>query len=802
MVKDYPRYICIHGHFYQPPRENPWLEAIERQESAHPFHDWNERICHECYRPNTQARIMASQNRLKDIVNNYEHISFNFGPTLLSWLETHSPMTYQLILQADSVSMSKRSGHGNALAQAYNHMIMPLATWRDKETQIVWALKDFESRFRRHAEGMWLPETAVDSKTLEIMVDNGISFTILAPSQAKRFRAASTASWTDINSHPIDPSRPYLCHLPNGKRITLFFYDGPISQSIAFEGLLNSGDEFRNRLVSAFSSNRNWAQLVHIATDGESYGHHHRFGEMALAYAIRLFLQDTSLSLTNYAEYLEKHPPNSDVEILENTAWSCAHGVGRWMSDCGCATSAREGWNQAWRGPLRRSLDILRDELDEIYEKFASRLFRQPWEARNEYISVILANHENARKFVEEHAGRELSADEIAEALYLLEMQSNRMLMYTSCGWFFDDLTGIETLQIMSYAARALQLAFRFEAGLMSEFLRELGFARSNIKPQNSGDQIFKDNIFPLMIGLSQVAAHEVITSLYEKGMPENRLYCYNVKMMDFTRQEFSERAMLFGTVSVESSITLEKREFIFCVLYLGALDLRCSIDDIKKTDIRYETVKKELIETFHKTSSTELIRKLDSYFPKHYFAFKDLFKDQRNKVLKVVTKSLFREQATLFGAFFRKNEDLARLIISHGVSLPDTFRAAARFVLNREFLIELEKLSHGLFPDKIQTVLEDVSYWQIDLDTSAAREMFAKNVHELVQKLAANPSDPMVTREINQYLDLAANLDIGFDLSEAQICLLRIARTLLADLDVDEPESFKLLAERMQVII
>ena len=802
MVREFTRYVCIHGHFYQPPRENPWLEAIEKQESAHPFHDWNERICYECYQPNAQAKVMASHGKLKDIVNNYEYISFNFGPSLLSWLEIHSPLTYQLILQADAVSMSKRSGHGNALAQAYNHMILPLANWRDKETQIVWAIKDFQARFRRRPEGMWLPETAVDSESLEILVDNGITFTILAPSQAKRFKASSNAPWTDINSHPIDPSRPYICNLPKGKQITIFFYDGPISQAIAFEGLLNSGDEFKNRLTSAFSTQRNWPQLVHIATDGESYGHHHRFGEMALAYAIRLFLVDTTVELTNYGEFLEKHPATTQVEILENTAWSCAHGVGRWMSDCGCSTSHKEGWNQAWRGPLRRSLDLLRNDLDEIYEKNGSRLFKHPWKARNEYISVILANHEGAQKFIDHHAGRELEPEETMEALTLLEMQRNRMLMYTSCGWFFDDLTGIETLQILSYAARAIQLAFRFDAGLMNAFLRELGAARSNIKPQNSGDQLFKEKIFPLIIGLSQVAAHEVITSLYEKVLPQKRLYCYEVRMNDFTHQEFLERVMLFGRICVQSLITLETREFIFSVLYLGALDLRCSIDDIKKTELKYEDVKKDLIQTFHKTSSTELIRKLDSYFPKHYFAFKDLFKDQRYKVIKIVTRSLFKEQAALFGNFFRKNEDLARLIISHGVSLPDTFRAAARFVLNREFLQELEKLSKGQFPDELERVLEDVHFWRIDLDTSAAREMLAKNIHELVQKLAANPADHSITQEINQYLDMASNLEIEVDLSQAQICLLRIARTLMADVDVDAPESFRLLADRMSVII
>ena len=321
-MSEIPKYVCIHGHFYQPPRENPWLEKIEVQESAYPFHDWNQRINEECYTPNTRARILDQEGRLREIINNYEHISFDFGPTLLAWLEGHAPETYHAIIAADATSRKRRSGHGNAMAGGYNHVIMPFASARDKITQIIWGIEDFHKRFRRDPEGMWLPETAVDRESLEIMAEHGIAFTILAPRQASRFRNSAKEHWTALNPGSIDPSRPYRCHLSHGRSIVLFFYDGPVSQAIAFEDLLKSGAELKNRLLAIFSQGRSWPQLAHIATDGESYGHHHRFGEMALAYALERLLLESTIKLTNYGEFLEKHPPTAEVTFVENSSWS------------------------------------------------------------------------------------------------------------------------------------------------------------------------------------------------------------------------------------------------------------------------------------------------------------------------------------------------------------------------------------------------------------------------------------------------------------------------------------------------
>ena len=352
------RYICIHGHFYQPPRENPWLEEVELQDSAYPYHDWNERITAQCYAPNTASRIFDQEGRIVDIINNYSKISFNFGPTLLSWMERHKPDVHAAIIEADRLSQERFSGHGSAIAQVYNHMIMPLAGKRDKYTQVIWGIRDFRRRFGRDPEGMWLPETAVDIESLEILTELGIKFTLLAPRQAHRVkRIRKGAKWNDISEGRIDPTMPYICLLPSGRTIHLFFYDGPISQDLAFGGLLSSGEGFANRLAGAFADFRDWPQIVHIATDGETYGHHHRYGDRALAYCLYLIESQNMATLTNYGEYLEKHPPTHLVEIFENSSWSCIHGIERWRNSCGCSSGMYPGWIQEWRSPLREAMD-------------------------------------------------------------------------------------------------------------------------------------------------------------------------------------------------------------------------------------------------------------------------------------------------------------------------------------------------------------------------------------------------------------------------------------------------------------
>ncbi|MDD2855713.1 MAG: DUF3536 domain-containing protein, partial [Desulfuromonadaceae bacterium] len=529
-------FLCIHGHFYQPPRENPWLESIEIQDSAYPYHDWNERITAECYSPNTASRNLDRDGRIMGIVSNYARISFNFGPTLLSWMEKYSVDTYRAILAADRQSIAWRSGHGAALAQVYNHIIMPLATLRDKRSQVRWGIRDFEYRFQRFPEGMWLAETAVDIETLEVLAEEGIKFTILAPRQAARVRKTGSNRWNDVSGSRIDPSRAYICPLPSGRDITLFFYDGPISQAVAFENLLGSGEKFAARLASGFSDNRAHSQLVNIATDGETYGHHHHFGEMALGHALDHIEGNGLARLTNYGEYLELNPAVHEVNIIENSSWSCIHGIERWRNNCGCNSGGNGGWSQEWRNPLRGALDWLSTELAENFEAGTSGYLRDPWTARDEYIEVLLDRSvENVAAFLFRHSLRPLDEDDGVAVLRLLEMQRHAMLMYTSCGWFFDELSGLETVQIIQYAGRAIQLAEKSGSkGIESAFLQRLALAPSNIPEYLNGAEIYARFVKPAMIDLIKVGAHYAVSSVFEEYGEETGIFSYRVYSEDF----------------------------------------------------------------------------------------------------------------------------------------------------------------------------------------------------------------------------------------------------------------------------
>ena len=645
---------------------------------------------------------------------------------------------------------------------------------------------------------MWLPETAVDSETLEIMVEHGIRFTILSPFQARRFRVSSQDEWVDLEPGAVDPSRPYVCRLSSGRSIVLFFYDGPISRAIAFEGLLASGENLKNRLLGAFSDKRTWPQLVHIATDGESYGHHHRFGEMALAYTLKQLLLQPNVVLTNYGEFLEKYPPSAEAEFIDNSAWSCAHGVGRWSEDCGCSVSQRPDWNQKWRAPLRRSLDVLRDTADKLFMEKASDLLKDPWDARNAYIKVVLENRPKIGPFFSAY-GRKLKKGQRELVLNLLEMQRNRMLMYTSCGWFFDDIAGIEALQILRYAARVIQIAYSFDPTVINDFLKELGEAQSNVKPNLHGDQIFDEKIRPQVACLANVAAHVAISSVFEDVPAKARLYCYDVKLLDSIREESAERTLVVGRISVLSRITTENREFAFAVIHLGGVDLRCSVEEFFG-QVKYDAVKQDLFDTFTAQSSTELFRTLDRHFPGGYFRLRDLFVEQRRKIIDSLTTKMFEMQAKMLEVFYEKNKDLAKLIVIHEALVPDTFLAAARFVLNRTLADELEKLSEGFFPDLLKSAVEESRFWNLRLDTSSAERLIADRITGLVRDLAKKPRDSEIPSQINRFLDLGRDMELSIELREAQVLFFGIVRSLKAGAEKGFPPLFVELARRLEV--
>ena len=494
--------LIIHGHFYQPSRENPWTGIIDPEPGAQPFHDWNERIHAECYQPNSSVRILDETNTER-LVNNYAHISFDFGPTLLSWLERNHAETYARILAADAESARRNSGHGNAIAQAYNHAILPLANERDRRTQVRWGLADFRYRFGREPEAMWLPETACNDEVLGLLIDEGMRFVILAPQQAERVRSrtgipfGSENNWQSVTDGTIDTSIPYrYFHRDgSGRSLVVFFYDQALGQAIAFEQALTSSASLVDRFAQPRAEK---AGLINIATDGESYGHHHKFGELCLAYALVVDAPARGFAITNYGDYLDQHTPEMEVEISngqegEGSSWSCTHGVSRWIRDCGCHTGGERGWNQSWRGPLRKALDSLRDEAAASFEATRGELFIDPWAARDDAINLLLDERKSREEFLYRHAPRELTREEQRRALLFLELQRNSLLMYASCGWFFNDLAGIEPIQILKYAGRVIDLMNQL--GLPSprqRFLELLAEAQSNRPELGNGAEIFR----------------------------------------------------------------------------------------------------------------------------------------------------------------------------------------------------------------------------------------------------------------------------------------------------------------------
>ncbi len=487
--------LIIHGHFYQPPRENPWTGKVEQEIGAAPYHDWNERIHAECYAPNAWAQINGPQHTIERTINNYERISFDFGPTLLSWLERHHHSTYQRILEADRISVGLHGGHGNAIAQAYGHAILPLCNDRDRLTQVLWGIADFRHRFRREPESLWLPETACNNATLDLLIEQGLRFVILAPRQAKRYKPVESKEWQSTQHGGVDSSRAYrYVHQDgSGRSITVFFYDGPASRAIAFERVLASSEA----LVQKFKEAASKGDLVNVATDGETYGHHFKFGDLCLAHALEIEAPAAGFEITNYGEYLDKHPAEADVEIDqgpngEGTSWSCVHGVTRWTRDCGCHTGGEPGWGQAWRAPLRGALNFLRDHGAAGFADAGSDLFIDPWGARNAYIEVMLDPFVR-EDFLRRHRNKELPPADERRALALLEMQRHSLLMFTSCGWFFSDISGIESLQVLKYAASVIELMDELKLpSVQDEFLEILSAAKSNRPEIGDGAVIYR----------------------------------------------------------------------------------------------------------------------------------------------------------------------------------------------------------------------------------------------------------------------------------------------------------------------
>jgi len=782
------RFITIHGHFYQPPRENPWLEKVETQDSAAPYHDWNERITAECYAPNGASRIVNRENQIIRIINNYARISFNFGPTLLSWLEENAPRAYHHILEADRRSQVRFGGHGSAMAQVYNHIIMPLASTRDRITQIRWGIADFESRFKRRPEGMWLSETAADNQTLELLADHGILFTVLAPGQCARVRpvaerpkrklkpddrqdspAKSTAPpWQETPNAAVDTTRPYVVRLKSGRSIAVFFYDGPRSRAIAFDGLLNSGDNLASRLLAGFrteppASGTPRGQLVHVATDGESYGHHHRYGEMALSYALKLIEQRGEARLTNYGEFLERFPPQYEAEIYENTSWSCFHGVERWRSDCGC-NGGKAGWNQKWRGPLRGALDWLCDSIAPLTERVGQSLFTDVWAARDAYIEVVLARGEiasghaaspvaNADPFFHAHVSHPLNPAERIAALKLMEMQRHALLMYTSCGWFFDDISGIETVQIIAYAGRVVQLAseiFGAEvAGLEEGFVERLRLAKSNDPRAVDGGEIYLRQVKTAQVGLEEVAAHYAISSVFSSYPEETCLFGYCVQRLDLVLLSTGRGRLLIGRALVSSTITGESEPVTYAALHFGDQNITAVVkrspDVLDGAEGARERKEYEAFVASVRTAADHsdipaVVRLFDRYFGEKDYSITSLFNDEERRILKIILEPTLAEIETTFGSIYERHASLLQFLSQTGLPKPSSLSLAAGYSINSGLRRALD--SDPVDEDSIRLLLRKSKEIQIGLDEENLSYIASQRIKRAMVLLHSKPGN------------------------------------------------------------
>jgi alpha-amylase/alpha-mannosidase (GH57 family) len=751
-----PRFVCIHGHFYQPPRENPWLETVEVQDSAAPYHDWNDRITAECYAPNGASRITNKEDEIIRIMNNYARMSYNFGPTLLSWLHDKAPRTYRMVLDADKVSAQRYSGHGSAMAQVYNHIIMPLASRRDALTQIRWGIADFQSRYGRKPEGMWLAETAVNRSVLDLLAQEGIKFTVLAPVQCARVRVLAPAEkpWIETPDATVDPTHPYLVRLDEGRSIAVFFYDGPRSRAIAFEGLLNSGEDFAKRLLSGFHppapGDPEVAQISHVATDGESYGHHHKHGEMALSYAMHTIEDGDQANLTNYGEFLAKFPPKWEAEVAEDTSWSCVHGVERWRSNCGC-NGGKPGWNQEWRAPLREALDYLRDATAPLAEQLAQPLLKDLWAARDAFIHVILdRSPASIIKFFNQHATRELTEAERVTALEILELERHTQLMYTSCGWFFDEVSGIETVQIIAYAGRVLQLARKLfgQPGIDLEagFLDILARAKSNVPEMGDGAEVYRRYVNSMQIGLEQVGAHYAISSIFRAYPEHGELFCFDVHRESMETFNSGRGRVAVGRALVYSRITEENEDICFAVLHLGDQNLSAAVKAYNSSDPAeveaFAHFSTEIGTAIRRANLPEVIRLIDRFFGETAYSLTSLFADEQHRILNTILNQTISEMEDSLRKIYEDHASLLHYLTETGMAAPPALASAARFAINASLRRAIE--SEAFDPADIETLISRAEADQIPLDTQLLGYTAGQRMKRAMVRLEASAAgDP-----------------------------------------------------------
>ncbi len=842
-------YVTVHGHFYQPPRENPYLNAIERQPGATPFHDWNERIHHECYRPNAFARILNEYGEVVGIENNFEYMSFNIGPTLMSWLQNYDIDVYQRIIEADRKSSERLNGHGNAIAQVYNHIIMPLASERDKLSQIRWGKADFRSRFGRDPEGMWLAEAAVDYATLEALVNEGIRFIILAPSQAERCRPIPTpdetdSEWHEVGGNQIDPTRPYRCYLPRNseynserKYIDIFFYDGPISRDMGFSDVVYNSNHFAGRIGAAVRGDRRQSQVISVATDGETFGHHKKGTEKTLAYAFTQEFPNRGWTVTNFAHYLSLNTPTWEVELKPVTAWSCAHGVDRWQDDCGCGGAP--DWHLKWRKPLRDSLNWLRDKLVDVYQEQGSKYFIDPWKTRDEYIEVVLDRTAgNISSFLNRHQKHKLQASEQVDALRLLEMQRHSLLMFTSCGWFFEELSRPEGTQILRYASRAMELAAEV-AGVQLEscFLQLLEQAPTNIDIFRTGAEVYRQLVLPSQISFKQVAAHYAITSLFnghksvekwsgladknnlqDSQLHHKQIYCYTANELDHQLQRLGSITLAVGHLKLVSEVTWESQQMAFAVLHLGGWDFHCCIQPFEGKR-SYTQLKEKLLNALQQGSAAHTILVMTQLFGEESFNLQNLFAEERHRLMRLLTQETLSRVDQLYTQTYRDNYGVLMAFHRDGLEAPKELQAAAEIALEYRCMMTLRSLEQDIDEPQLswnhlvelEAIANEAKHLHCNLNLPEGKQLLERLSLRLLWQLlydASGSFEFQIQRlerliEVEQYLNLGISLErsqeLYFNCLYAEILPKTIAE-ILNDSDKNQLRQLLKLGQRLKV--
>jgi alpha-amylase/alpha-mannosidase (GH57 family) len=756
--------VIVHGHFYQPPRENPWTDEVERQPSAAPAHDWNQRIAAECYTPNGWARLLDHEGRIVRLVNNYAGISFDIGPTLFRWLERKAPETVRRIIEGDRDSVVRCGGHGNALAHPYVHAILPLADPKDRATLVKWGIVEFQSRFGREPEGMWLPETGVDLATLTLLREHGIRYVVLAPWQATRVRPSGGERWHELGSDWIDPSRPYRCRLPHGRAIDLFFYDAGLSRAIAFDGLLQGSDRLAGRLAEVARSSP--SRLHILCTDGESYGHHTRFGERALAVLLAKETAPKELAATNFGAYLAGTPPTYEVVIREVSAWSCAHGLGRWKEDCGCSTGGQPDWRQGWRAPFREAIDGLRNDLHRLFEEQAGRLFTDVWAARDDYITVLFdRSNPSIEAFFGAHARRSLALKDRPAALQLLEMQRHALLMQSSDGWFFSDISDIEAMQNLKHAARALDLVSAFApVNLEARFLARLQAAKSNIPAERDGRRIWEVRVRTSRVDLARPAALYAMRSLVENLPEPYRVHTFDLHRLSLERLPLMNEIMLVGGVEACSSLTLEREAFGFVLRWSDAEGM---------DGYQFRWAGEEDLQRWREAFEGQVEgASLPSDTPPTRMSLKMLSAEERQEVLTAlyrgwdVLRKRYDELAT-------RTQGLLRAFFDEGLSPPEALRTPAEFTAAHNLEESLQQWLFNGGVDLCRSLLalaDEVK--RLDLPQQAYVQDLLSRAFGMRLRRLREHLDLDRLRDVQEAVDLADRLGYALDRPESVVLM------------------------------